>query len=350
LKAQAIQLHQERDTFAQNTEAVQQATIAFQAAWATDTETLRTAKLELQALEVQCHDLQRTHHQLVNDCQRRLRAQILGQEQGVAEHKIQAEAALQEQWQAQQKTVDGQRHEYRVRQIQAKAREAAHASLIISDKKEHAYLITALVHEYEAKTERVLQDHHRQVQALHAAADATRETEMEMVARAKAAKLDVIKHRQHEKLFDLKEYYNKALRCQCLLLDAGEAKLTELRRKGKEDDKQLSQLVKEHDQALAQPLAKARCALTDLERAHAAHQEEKRLRQSLQEQVHTKEGRLLELERENEELELRWSILCEEAEMRRRNRQAAVLQRQQRADLLALLREQDAAVGVVWGA
>jgi hypothetical protein len=173
---------------------------------------------------------------------------------------------------------------------------------------------------------------------------------METLARAKAAALEVVKHRQHEELHDLKEYYNKALRRQCLLLDAGQAKLTELRRKGKEDDKHLGQLVKEHDQALAQPLAKARRALAELESAHAAHQKERKLLHSLREQVHKKEGRLLALESENEELEIRLSLLCEEAEMRRRQRHAAILQRQQRADLLALLREQDAAEGVVWGA
>jgi len=268
----------------------------------------------------------------------------------VAAHKIQAEEVLQEQWQAQQKTVERQRHEYRVRQIQAKAREAAHASLLLTAKKEHAYQITALIHEYEAKTDRILHEHHRQVQALHAAADVTREAEMETLARAKAAALEVVKHQQLEELHDLKEYYNKTLHRQCLLLDAAQAKLTALRRKGKEDDKHLSQLVKEHDQTLAQPLAKARCALAELESSYAAHQEERRLLQNLREQVQKKEGRLLALERENEELEVRLSILGEEAEMRRRNRQTAVLQRQQRADLLALLREQDAAEGVVWGA
>ncbi len=329
---------------------IQQATGAFQATWTTDKENLCTTKAEVQALEVQCHDLQRAHHQLVSDCKRQLRAQILGQEQEVTEHKIQANATCQEQWEAQQKTVDGLRHEYRIRRIQDKAHEAAQASLLLGAKKEHAYQIATLVHEYEAKTERVLQDHHRQVQALNAAADVKREAEIEMLARNKAAALAVVKARQHEELHDLKEYYSKTLQRQCLLLDASEAKLAELRRKAKEDDKHLAQLVKEHDQTLAQPLARARHALADLESVHAAHQEEKRLLQSLREQVHKKERRLLALERENGELELRFSNLCKKAERRRRIRQAAVLQRQQRADLLLLLRGQSAPAGVMWGA
>lgn len=329
---------------------IRQATLKYHAASITDKENLRTTKAEVQALGVQCHDLQHAHHQRVTDCKKELRVQILGQQQEVAEHKIQAYAACQGQWQAQQRTVDGLRQEYRFRQIQVKAHEAAQASLLVSAKKEHAYQATALIHEYEVKTERIFQDHHRQVQALNAAADVKREAEMEMLARDKAAALTAVKARQHEELHDLKEYYNKALHRQCQLLDAGEAKLNELRRKAREDYKYLAQLVKKHDQTLAQPLAKAKNTLAGLESAHASYQEEKRLLQSLREQVQMKERRLLALERENEELDLRFSILCEEAARRRRTRQATILQRQQRADLLVLLREQIAPAGVVWGA
>lgn len=348
LKAQAIKHHQERDTLTHDTQTIQQATVAFQAAWVTDRETLQTTRDTLHALKEQSHALARTHHQHVSDCQQQLRSQILGQKQEVAAHKIEAEAALLDQWQALQPTVDGQRHEYRVRQIQAKARQAAQASLLLSVKKEHAFQITAMVQEYEAKTERVLQEHHRQVQALHAAADVTREAEKDKLAGAKAAALDIIKSRQHEEVHDLKAYYNKALRRQCLLLDAGQAKLNELRRNGKEDDKHLARLVKEHDQALAQPLARATHALAELQSANAAHQEERRLLQCAQATIKEKEGRVQVLTEEIEELECRLSILNEEPQMRRRQQQSAVLRRQQRADLVALLREQDG-VGV-WGA